>query len=70
LINYLDVNHDFPVFISNRRKKGKYIDRMIMHNKFKNISVQEAYDILSEKPFGDVNLTNFILISLVLVQTQ
>lgn len=53
IILILDINEDFPPHISNARKKGKFIERTIMHNKFKNITVQEAEELLHDKEPGE-----------------
>jgi len=50
----LDPNNDYPIMISNKRKKGNFVDRMIMHNKFKNITTEEAIALLEDKDVGDV----------------
>lgn len=55
VIDLLDPNDDYPVLISNKRKKTNFIDRMIMHNKFKNITADEAIDLLDEKDVGEVH---------------
>ncbi len=52
--NVVDPNDDYPVLISNKRKKGNFTDRMIMHNRFKNITAEEAILLLEEKEAGEV----------------
>jgi len=53
-IDSIDPNDDYPVLISNKRKKGNFTDRMIMHNRFKNITAEEAILLLEEKEAGEV----------------